>query len=97
MNYNDKINEIRENNEIRSRLRKAGVLPYVVGPTGPRGKGLEIMGNYNSLDDLKREHPTGKNGDTYIVNGDLYIWDEQIAKIGQKIYQYRLATFGNVK
>ena len=76
MNYNDKINEIIENNKIRSRLKKAGVIPYVVGPTGPRGKGLEIMGNYNSLDDLKREHPTGKNGDTYIVNGDLYIWDE---------------------
>lgn len=76
MNYNDKINEIIENNKIRSRLKKAGVIPYVVGPTGPRGKGLEIMGNYNSLDDLKREHPTGKNGDTYIVNGELYIWDE---------------------
>ena len=76
MNYEDKINEIIENNKIRTKLKKAGILPYVVGPTGPRGKGLEIMGSYNSLDDLKKEHPVGKNGDTYIVNGELYIWDE---------------------
>ena len=76
MKYEDKINEIIENNKIRTKLKKAGILPYVVGPTGPRGKGLEIMGSYNSLDDLKKEHPVGKNGDTYIVNGELYIWDE---------------------
>ena len=36
------------------------------------------MGSYNSLDDLKKEHPVGKNGDTYIVNGELYIWDSSI-------------------
>lgn len=76
MNYKDKINEIIENNKIRSKLRKAGILPYVVGPTGPRGKGLEIIGSYSSLDDLKKAHPTSKNGDAYIVNGELYIWDE---------------------
>lgn len=76
MNYEDKINEIIENNKIRTKLKKAGILPYAVGPTGPRGKGLEIIGNYNSLDDLKKEHPVGKNGDTYIVNSELYIWDE---------------------
>lgn len=51
MNYKDKINEIIKNNEIRSKLRKAGIIPYAVGPTGPRGKGLEIMGNYNTLED----------------------------------------------
>ena len=78
MNYEDKISEIIENNKIRSKLRKAGILPYVIGPTGPRGKGLEIMGTYNSLDELKKEHETGKNGDTYIVNGELYIWDQNI-------------------
>lgn len=78
MNYKDKINEIIKNNEIRSKLRKAGIIPYAVGPTGPRGKGLEIMGNYNTLEDLKKEHPEGKNGDTYIVNGELYIWDSSI-------------------
>ena len=76
MNYEDKINEIIENNKIRSKLRKAGIIPYVVGPTGPRGKGLEIMGTYNSLDDLKKEHKTGKNGDTYLINGELYTWDQ---------------------
>lgn len=78
MNYKDKINEIIKNNEIRSKLRKAGIIPYAVGPTGPRGKGLEILGNYNTLEDLKKEHPEGKNGDTYIVNGELYIWDSSI-------------------
>ncbi len=78
MNYEDKINQIIEINEVRSKLKRVGVIPYAIGPTGPtgpRGKGLEILGNYNSLDELKNEHPLGKDGDTYIVNGELYIWD----------------------
>ena len=58
MNYEDKINQIIEINEIRSKLKRVGVIPYAIGPTGPtgpRGKGIEILGNYNSLDELKNE------------------------------------------
>lgn len=28
-------------------------------PTGPSGKGLEILGSYDTLDELMDEHPTG--------------------------------------
>ena len=76
MNYDDKIKQITEVSKIRSGLRKVGVLPYAVGPTGstgPSGKGLEIHGTYDSLEELKRDHPTGIDGDSYIVNGGLYI------------------------
>lgn len=81
MNYEDKIKQIIEVNKIRSNLRKVGVLPYAVGPTGPTGpsgKGLEIHGTYDSLEELKKEHPTGCDGDSYIVNGELYIWSSTI-------------------
>ena len=80
MKYEDKINEIMVNNKIRSTLKKAGIIPYAgpTGPTGPAGKGLEIQGSYSSIDDLKKEHPIGKNGDAYIVNGELYIWNYDI-------------------
>ena len=54
MNYEDKINQIMEINKVRSKLQKAGVIPYAIGPTGPRGKGLEIKGSYNSLEELKK-------------------------------------------
>ena len=81
MNYDDKIKQITEVSKIRSGLRKVGVLPYAVGPTGstgPSGKGLEIHGTYDSLEELKRDHPTGIDGDSYIVNGGLYIWSSTI-------------------
>lgn len=81
MNYEDKIKQIIEVNKIRSDLRKVGVLPYAVGPTGPTGpsgKGLEIHGTYDSLEELKKDHPTGIDGDSYIVNGELYIWSSTI-------------------
>lgn len=48
------------------------------GPTGPVGKGLEILGTYNTLEELKQKHPVGTDGDSYIVNGELYIWDSTI-------------------
>lgn len=35
MNYEDKINQIIEINEIRSKLKKVGVIPYAIGPTHP--------------------------------------------------------------
>ena len=48
------------------------------GPTGPQGengKSIQILGSYNSLEELEQAHPTGNEGDGYMVNGDLYIWD----------------------
>lgn len=50
-----------------------------VGPQGPKGEdgtGVTILGSYNSLEELQQAHPTGAAGDSYLVNGDLYVWSE---------------------
>ncbi len=51
------------------------------GPTGPKGDtgatgtGITIKGSYNSYEELIREHPRGNDGDSYLVNGCLYVWN----------------------
>ena len=45
-----------------------------IGPTGPTGMGINILGTYNTYEELKKEHPLGSPGESYIVNGDLYTW-----------------------
>ena len=52
----------------------------IIGPTGPMGKpgtNINIRGSFNSLDELKRTYPEGKMGDTYLINGDLYYWNDE--------------------
>lgn len=39
------------------------------------GTSLSIKGCYNSLEELKLNHPIGMDGDTYVIQGDLYYWD----------------------
>lgn len=46
------------------------------GPTGPAGSSVSVLGTYDTYDDLKRNHPTGNINDSYLVNGDLYVWDD---------------------
>lgn len=77
MNFEDKLSQMVESDMIRKKLKKAGIYPMegIVGPTGPTGRGLEIMGTYATIDELKNEHPTGNDGDSFIVDGDLFIWD----------------------
>lgn len=45
------------------------------GPKGADGTGVTILGSYDSLEQLQQEHPTGNPGDSYLINGDLYVWD----------------------
>ena len=46
------------------------------GEDGKDGTSVTILGSYNSVDELNQAHPNNNNnGDGYIVNGDLYIWD----------------------
>ena len=55
----------------------------LTGPEGPRGQkgdtgaGLTILGEYASYDALVSAHPTGKGGDAYLVNGDVWYWAEE--------------------
>ena len=38
MNHKDKINEIIEVSKKRLELKKIGLLPYAIGPTGPTAR-----------------------------------------------------------
>lgn len=44
------------------------------GEKGADGTSVNILGSYNSLEELKQSHPTGNVGDAYIVQGDMYVW-----------------------
>ena len=44
------------------------------GSKGDDGTGLSIKGKYDSLQALKDAHPTGENGDAYMVGINLYVW-----------------------
>lgn len=75
----EKVAKILFNNKIRNRLIEAGIYPIgITGPTGPMGKGLEILGSYSTLAELEKAHPTGRDGDNYIVDGSIYIWDDRL-------------------
>lgn len=71
--------QVIENKKLQERLKNVGIFPYVsngvVGPTGPAGKGIKIQGSFNSLEELKVYYPTGNEGDCYVIQGDLFIWD----------------------
>ena len=45
------------------------------GDTGATGAGVTIKGSDNTYEELIAEHPTGNEGDSYLVNGSLYVWN----------------------
>ncbi len=47
-----------------------------MGPTGPAGTSVTILGSYNNYDDLKKDHPMGTPGQSYLVGDNLYVWSE---------------------
>ena len=52
------------------------------GPQGPKGDkgdqgtGVTILGSYASESELTTAHPTGSIGDSYLINGYLYVWSD---------------------
>ena len=44
------------------------------GKDGADGTSVTILGSYSTLAQLEAAHPTGSDGDAYIINGDLYVW-----------------------
>lgn len=94
MNYDDIISQIRKNHKLKHRLQEIGIYPNIgvqkiigptgpkgdIGPTGPQGNGLQIMGSYNSEEELLLHHPVGKIGESYIINGNLYVWNSENKK-----------------
>ena len=45
------------------------------GATGASGTSVTIKGSYNTYLEMITAHPTGNLGDSYIVNGSLYVWN----------------------
>ena len=45
------------------------------GADGADGKSFTVKGTYNTMADLIAAHPTGTAGDSYMVAGDLVVWD----------------------
>ena len=44
------------------------------GDTGATGTATTIKGSYTTYLELIAAHPTGNDGDSYLVNGSLYVW-----------------------
>lgn len=44
------------------------------GEKGADGTSVNILGSYNTLEELKTAHPIGNVGDAYIVQGNMYVW-----------------------
>ena len=44
---------------------------------GKDGTSVNILGSYDSLEELKQAHPSGNIGDAYIVQGDMYVWSAE--------------------
>jgi hypothetical protein len=45
------------------------------GDKGDKGDGLAVKGCYDTLLELTNAHPTGEEGDVYLVGDRLYFWD----------------------
>ncbi len=45
-------------------------------PAGRDGTSVRILGSYESLAQLRAEHPAGETGDGYLIAGYLYAWIE---------------------
>ena len=94
MSYDDKISQIIKNHKLKHKLQEIGIYPNVgvkkivgptgpkgdIGPTGPQGNGLQIMRSYSSEEELLQHHPTVNIGESYIISGDLYVWNDEDKK-----------------
>lgn len=55
------------------------------GTSGKDGTSVTILGTFESLEALKTAHPTGNPGDSYIIQGNLWVWaidDEEWENVG---------------
>ncbi len=74
MNYTKKVLEARDNQRRYTKLFSN--ISAVQGPKGPKGDGIYLKGAYNSLEELIENQPNPECGDCYLINGSLYVWEE---------------------
>ena len=48
------------------------------GPMGPAGTSVTILGSYDDISDLKKDHPKGSPGQSYLVEDNLYVWSDTL-------------------
>lgn len=72
----DKCKMIQNAQKRRKELMDLGLFCTIIGPTGPKGEGINIIDYYKSEDELLDRHPVGKTGDAYLVNSNIFIWSE---------------------
>ena len=46
----------------------------VYGPTGNPGRSVSVLGTYDDYQKFIDEHPEGKTNESYLVDGNLYVW-----------------------
>ncbi len=51
-------------------------LDGAIGPQGPAGTSVSILGSYDNDTELLIAHPTGNTGDSYLVGDNLYVWTD---------------------
>lgn len=73
----DKCKAVCDLQKRRKELLDLGLFCSIIGPTGPRGEGINIMDAYKTEDELLDNHPLGKTGDAYLVNSHIFIWSEK--------------------
>lgn len=73
---NKNIKCIEEKIMLKNKLSELGICG-IVGPRGLPGTSITIKGGYDSLEELIRKHPRGNDGDTYVIDGSLYFWNEE--------------------
>ena len=54
--------------------------PGPVGPQGPKGTGLQILGTFDSYQELSETITSGSPGDAYMIDSVLYVWDTETKK-----------------
>jgi len=50
----------------------------IQGEKGDTGTSVVILGSYNSEAELIQAHPIGNPGNSYLVTGNLYVWDGSV-------------------
>lgn len=70
---------ISETASLKQKLEdglESGAFIGPQGPAGADGTGITILGSYDTEAALMQAHPAGEVGDSYLVNGCLYVWSK---------------------
>lgn len=49
------------------------------GDKGEQGTGVTILGSFSTIEELQEVHPIGSIGQSYLIDGNLYVWSETMS------------------